>query len=152
MNIVVVAQEAAGVKTVQLVEQSPHHLAAVLTGSEHDETNGRGVTVRAAARKLGVPVLPAARVQEMSGMDADIPSRITEMIRDRLSVDVPAADTDLIESGLLDSLALVMLIAAIEETFACELPLEVFDIECFRSVERIFQFMHSSGILEARGS
>jgi len=53
MNIVVVAQEAAGVKTVQLVEQSPHHLAAVLTGSEHDETNGRGVTVRAAARKLG---------------------------------------------------------------------------------------------------
>jgi len=88
----------------------------------------------------------------MSGMDADIPSRITEMIRDRLSVDVPAADTDLIESGLLHSLALVMLIAAIEETFACELPLEVFDIECFRSVERIFQFMHSSGILEARGS
>lgn len=66
MNIVVVAQEAAGVKTVQLVEQSPHHLAAVLTGSEHDETNGRGVTVRAAARKLGVPVLPAARVQDPS--------------------------------------------------------------------------------------
>ena len=85
-------------------------------------------------------------------MDMEIRSRITELIRDRLSVDPLAADTDLIESGLLDSLALVMLIAAIEETFACELPLEDFDIECFRSVERIFRFLHSFGILEARRS
>ena len=85
-------------------------------------------------------------------MDAEIRSRITELIRDRLSVDVPAADTDIIESGLLDSLALVTLIAAIEETFACELPLEDFDIERFRSVERIFQFLHASGVLEATGS
>ncbi len=84
----------------------------------------------------------------MSGMDAEIRSRITGLIRDRLSVEAPAADTDLIDSGLLDSLALVTLIAAIEETFACELPLEDFDIEHFRSVERIFQFLHSSGILE----
>lgn len=88
----------------------------------------------------------------MSGPDAGIRSRIKELIRDRLSVDVPAADTDLIESGLLDSLALVMLIAGIEETFVCELPLEDFDIEHFRSVERIVQFLHSSGILEATGS
>ena len=85
-------------------------------------------------------------------MDAEIRSGIAELIRDRLSVDVPAADTDLIESGLLDSLALVTLIAAVEETFACELPLEDFDIESFRSVEQIFQLLHSSGILEATGS
>ena len=64
MNIVVAAQEAAGVQTVRLVEQSPHHLAAVLTGNEHDETNGRGVTVSAVAHELGAPVLPGARVQD----------------------------------------------------------------------------------------
>lgn len=77
-------------------------------------------------------------------------SLVTDLIRDRLSVDVPASDTDLIESGLLDSLALVTLITALEEAFACELPLDDFDIDCFRSVERIVEFLHSAGVLETR--
>lgn len=77
---------------------------------------------------------------------------IVDLIRDRLSVDVPASDVDLVESGLLDSLALVMLIAAIEETFACELPLDNFDLENFRSPARICDFLHSAGILEVKGS
>lgn len=78
MNIVVAAQEAAGVQTVRLVEQSPHHLAAVLTGDEHDESNRRGVSVPAVAHELGVPVLPAARVKdpnfaaELQRRDVDI--------------------------------------------------------------------------------
>ncbi len=86
----------------------------------------------------------------MSGMNEEIRSLVTDLLRDRLSVDVADADTDLIELGLLDSLALVMLIAAIEETFACELPLDDFDIEHFRSVERICQFLHLSNILSTR--
>ncbi len=69
MNIVVVAQEAAGIQTIRLVEKSPHHLAAVLTGSEHDETDGRGVTVPSVARGLDVPVLPAASVRDPAFAD-----------------------------------------------------------------------------------
>jgi acyl carrier protein len=88
----------------------------------------------------------------MSGTDDETLTLITELLRDRLSVDVADADTDLIDSGLLDSLALVMLIGAIEETFACELPLDDFDIERFRSVGRICQFLRSSNIPAARGS
>lgn len=86
----------------------------------------------------------------MSHPDPDTTARITDLIRDRLSVEVPAADTDLIESGLLDSLALVMLITALEEAFACELPLDDFDLERFRSVERIAEFLRSAGMLEVR--
>jgi acyl carrier protein len=58
--------------------------------------------------------------------DADVRARVTEIIRDRLNAEVPSAETDLIESGLLDSLALVILIAALEEVFACELLLDDF--------------------------
>lgn len=88
----------------------------------------------------------------MSHPDPDSRSRITDLIRDRLSVEVPTADTDLIESGLIDSLALVMLITALEEAFACELPLDDFDLEWFRSIERIAEFLRSAGVLEARGT
>lgn len=84
----------------------------------------------------------------MSDTDSAMLSRITGLIRDRLGVDVPEYDTDLIEAGLIDSMALVMLIAAIEETFACELPLDDFDIDNFRSAERICEFLSSTGVLE----
>ena len=88
----------------------------------------------------------------MSGLDDDTRTTVAGLLRDRLCVDVTDADTDLIDSGLLDSLALVMLIGAIEETFACELPLDDFDIEDFRSVEQICRFLVSSNVLAARGS
>ncbi len=88
----------------------------------------------------------------MSTPDPETVSRITELIRDRLSIEVPVSDTDLNESGLLDSLTLVTLIAALEEAFACELPLDDFDLECFHSVERIAQFLYSAGMLETRNS
>jgi len=88
----------------------------------------------------------------MTTPDRETASRISDLIRDRLSVDVPASDTDLIESGLLDSLALVTLITALEEAFACELPLDDFDLERFRSIERIGEFLRSVGVLETKSA
>ena len=67
--------------------------------------------------------------------------RVHLLIRDALSVDVPDGDTDLIESGLLDSLALVTLIVEIEQEFGVELPLDDFDVNRFRSVQRIAEFL-----------
>jgi acyl carrier protein len=84
------------------------------------------------------------------GMQAD--AGILELIRDRLNIDVVDVDVDLIETGMVDSLALVMLITAIEEMFACELPLDDFDIENFRSARRITQYLDASGVLDTRSA
>jgi D-alanine--poly(phosphoribitol) ligase subunit 2 len=81
--------------------------------------------------------------------DADVRAKVTEIIRERLNAEVASAETDLIESGLLDSLALVMLIAALEEVFACELLLDDFDLERFRSVERIAAHVLACGTVAA---
>jgi acyl carrier protein len=67
--------------------------------------------------------------------------RIRLLIREVLSVEVPDDDTDMIDAGLLDSLALVSLIAEIEHEFELELPLEDLDIDQFRSVNRIAQML-----------
>ena len=64
MNIVVAAQESAGVQTLRLVDKARHHLALVLTGTERGEGVERGVTVAAVARELGVPILPAVVVKD----------------------------------------------------------------------------------------
>ena len=77
---------------------------------------------------------------------------ILELIRDRLNIDVVDVDVDLIETGMVDSLALVTLITALEEMFACELPLDDFDIENFRSAHRITQYLDASGVVETRSA
>ena len=82
------------------------------------------------------------------GMQTD--AGILELIRDRLNIDVVDVDVDLIKTGMIDSLALVTLIAALEEMFACELPLDDFDIENFRSARRITQYLDASGLLDTR--
>ncbi len=64
MNIVVAAQESAGIRVLRLVNKTRHHLAAVLTGTEHGEGVERGLTVAAVARELDVPVLPAMVVKD----------------------------------------------------------------------------------------
>lgn len=60
-----------------------------------------------------------------------------EIIRDTLDVEVPSAETDLIDSGVLDSLALVELLFEIERAFAVSIPLEDLELESFTSIRRI---------------
>lgn len=63
--------------------------------------------------------------------------RIGELVRDTLGVLAPGPDVDLIDTGLIDSLALVTLIAELESEFDIQFPLESFDVEDFRTLERI---------------
>ena len=72
-------------------------------------------------------------------------SRISGLIHETLNVEVLSPDADLIETGLLDSLALVTLLVELEEDFACELPLDDFDLDQFRTVRRIADFLASLG-------
>jgi acyl carrier protein len=67
--------------------------------------------------------------------------RVLRLFGDELSIDVASPTTDLIETGLLDSLALVELIAAIEQEFRVDLALDALEIDAFRSVESIAAFV-----------
>lgn len=70
-------------------------------------------------------------------------TRIAALIGSTLLIEVPGPDVDLIETGLIDSLALVTLITEIEAEFGIELPLDEFDIERFRSAEQIAAYVAS---------
>jgi D-alanine--poly(phosphoribitol) ligase subunit 2 len=69
--------------------------------------------------------------------ESEIAPRVAALIEQALAVEVPAHDADLIDSGALDSLGLVSLIGEIEREFGFELPLDEFDIDDFRSVDRM---------------
>lgn len=80
----------------------------------------------------------------MTPTTADLQARVVDIIRDALFVEVPSAEADLVALGLLDSLAIVTLIGEIELAFGVELPLDDFDVEDFRTVERIAAFLATS--------
>ena len=69
--------------------------------------------------------------------DPGVSERVQQLFLETLNVQVPSAEADLIESGLIDSLALVELLFAIEREFSVSLPLDDLEIENFRSVNRI---------------
>jgi acyl carrier protein len=63
--------------------------------------------------------------------------RTAWLIREVLQVEVPGPDADLVAEGLIDSLALVSLIAEVELEFGIRLPVDAFDLSRFRSAEQI---------------
>lgn len=62
MNVVLVAEESAGLGALRQLAQSGHRIVAVL--SSNAQTGGLGATVASTGRRLGVPVWPAELVRE----------------------------------------------------------------------------------------
>lgn len=71
--------------------------------------------------------------------------RVHQLFVDALTMDVPSPDTDLIETGRLDSLALVELLFALEQRFGVDLALGELDVENFRTLRRISDFVAAQG-------
>jgi D-alanine--poly(phosphoribitol) ligase subunit 2 len=79
----------------------------------------------------------------------ELRAQVADVVSERAGIDVPDTSTDLLEAGLIDSLALVTLIVALEETFGVQLPLDDFDVDHFRSVDAMSDFLASVGAAPA---
>lgn len=77
----------------------------------------------------------------MSTVQHALENRIRTVFVQALNLEPPDDQTDLIESGVIDSLALVELLFALEEEFSVSLPLDTLDVESFRSVRTIGEFI-----------
>ena len=78
---------------------------------------------------------------------AEVTERVHRIFAQALNVQVPSDDTDLIESGYIDSLALVELLFAIEREFSVTVPLDELDIDDFRNLRRISELVAANGRL-----
>jgi acyl carrier protein len=67
--------------------------------------------------------------------------RLHALILERLHVDVPSPDLDLLESGVLDSLQLVDLLLLIERHFGRRIPIEAIDLDDLRSLRRLAELV-----------
>lgn len=78
MNILIVAQESAGVQALRMLAQRGHRICAVLTRAPSEAGAVHGATVDAMARKLGYPTLHAELVKD--------PAFATQVQRERVDI------------------------------------------------------------------
>ena len=76
-------------------------------------------------------------------------SQLTQLFAEKLHVDVPSLDTDLLEEGLLDSLSFVDLLLCLEQEFGTVITLEDLELDNFRSVARIAAFVANRNGVES---
>ncbi len=67
--------------------------------------------------------------------------RIAVLFSDKLNVQVPSLETDLIETGLVDSLTFVEFLAHLEQDFGIHVSLEDLEIDHFRTITSIAAFV-----------
>lgn len=80
---------------------------------------------------------------ELRALDGDAPlcQRLTRMFEERLHVEVPSVETDLLETGRLDSLGFVDLLVHLEREFGTEVSPADLELDNFRSIARIAAFV-----------
>ena len=76
----------------------------------------------------------------MSG-ELDTLPKITAIFRDKLQLDVPSPQTDLLQAGLMDSLTFVELLVHLEQEFGLTISIQNLEVENVRSLARIADFV-----------
>ncbi|MGH9970443.1 MAG: acyl carrier protein [Pyrinomonadaceae bacterium] len=88
----------------------------------------------------------------MASLSLENTNRISELqqelaafFTDELNLSVPSIDVDLVGTGMLDSLGLVELLVYLEHRFGVVVSLEKLELEHFRSILTIAEFILQYG-------
>ena len=76
----------------------------------------------------------------MDDMSA-LKTEISNLFRDKLHVEVPTFETDLVEKGVLDSLTFVDLLLQLEQIYGVKIFLDQLEMDHFRSIATIASFV-----------
>ena len=77
--------------------------------------------------------------------DNRLRERVAGVFSGALHLDVPSFDTDLFDTGVLDSLAFVELLVQLEREFGVTTSVDDLEAEHFRSITSIAAFIESRG-------
>jgi acyl carrier protein len=80
----------------------------------------------------------------MSDVNA-LRERVAAIFSGALHLDVPSWDTDLFDTGVLDSLAFVELLLQLEREFGVTTSVDDLDAETFKSISCIADFVQARG-------
>ena len=76
-----------------------------------------------------------------SPVTTSVEDAVMSLIRDRLDLEIDDPTVDLFDSGIIDSLAFVTLLQALEERFGFTIAVEELDVSSFSTVDGIVAYV-----------
>lgn len=74
-----------------------------------------------------------------------IVERLQALFSENFYIEPPAADVDLLDTGILDSLQLAELLALLEQSFDTRISVDAIDLEDLRTLNRIARLVSANG-------
>lgn len=78
---------------------------------------------------------------ESSAQRGTLERRVKEIFLTELQVEVPDRETDIMATGLVNSLAFVRLLSLLEQEFQLRIEVDELDLDDFRTVSSIVEFL-----------
>lgn len=79
----------------------------------------------------------------MTNTDSMI-ERLDALFAEKFHVEIPSPDTDLLESGILDSFQFVELLLCLEQNFSLRIKIDDIDLEDLRTLARIARLVDAN--------
>lgn len=73
-----------------------------------------------------------------------IQDAVVRIFRDKLDVEVSSLETNLLETGIIDSLKFVDLVYNLEQEFGITMPIDLLEIDQFRTIADIARLVEQS--------
>jgi len=73
-----------------------------------------------------------------------VAQRLAALFLERFHIEVPSADTDLLATGMLDSMQLVELLLELEQRFGLRIAIDSIDVDDLRTLARIARVVEAS--------
>ena len=89
------------------------------------------------------PAHMEGRIMSMTAENA-LHETVVTIFRDKLEFEVPGTETDLLETGMMDSLKFVELVFNLEQEFGITISMDTLEIDQFRTIANIVQFVSES--------
>jgi len=86
----------------------------------------------------------------MTSGENDTAASIRTLLAEKLLVEVDSTGEDLLDAGVLDSLALIQLLFHLEERFNVTIPLDELEIEDLRSIASIARMVENQRALKTQ--
>jgi acyl carrier protein len=71
----------------------------------------------------------------------NLETRIAKLFLEKVHLEIPSVETDLLDTGVVDSMAFVDLLYHLEQEFGITVSIDDLDIDNFRSIEKIAKFV-----------
>jgi acyl carrier protein len=91
---------------------------------------------------VSVSYMEKSEQEMVTTSELELHGKITRLLSEKVQIETSSIESDMVETGLLDSLKLVELMTSLEDEFGITISFDEIEIDNFRSVVSIAEYVN----------